>query len=155
MSVERADPAGPEARRLLRAHELEMVARYGGGDWQGTSGRKDALWLARDSDTGEAVGCVVLRELRDGLVEVKHLYVVPDARRRGMAGALMDAFEAEARRRRAAVVLETGDAQPEALAFYEARGYRRRGPYPGCEFETERSRYYELGLDLPEADLAV
>lgn len=119
-----------------------MSRRYGGGAWQGTSGPKDALWLARDG-LGRPLGCVVLRELAPGRVEVKHLYVVPSARREGVATALMDAFEAEARLRQATILLESGDAQPEALAFYAGRGYTSRGPYHGCEFTTPRSRYFE------------
>jgi hypothetical protein len=40
--------------------------------------------------------------------------------------------------------LETGDAQPEALALYEARGYRRRGPYEGCDVDDGCSVYLTL-----------
>lgn len=59
----------------------------------------------------------------------------------------MDALEADARARGAAsIVLETGTAQPEALALYAGRGYRSRGPYPEAEFHTPTSRYYELAL---------
>ncbi len=87
--------------------------------------------------------CVAARRLDPDHVEVKHLYVVPAARRRGIAGRLMDAVEAEARAQGAMLLLETGTPQPEAIAFYGRRGYAPRGPYRGCEFETERTRYFE------------
>jgi ribosomal protein S18 acetylase RimI-like enzyme len=142
MTIELADPQSTEARHLLEAHADDMAARYDGGNWAGVGGRKDLLWLAR-SDAGEAVGCVALRVLADDLVEVKHLYVVPSARRRGVGGALMDAFEAEAARRRAAIVLETGTEQPEAIALYRGRGYRGRDAYEGSDVCGECSVYFE------------
>lgn len=142
MRIELADPDEPESRRLLRAHADDMAARYDGGNWAGVNGRKDLLWLAR-SDDGEAVGCVALRVLADDVVEVKHLYVVPAARRRRVAAALMDAFEAEAAVRGAAIVLETGTEQPEAIALYRGRGYRPRNAYEGSEVCGDCSLYFE------------
>lgn len=142
MRIELADPDSPDARRLLEAHAEDMAGRYHGGNWAGVNGRKDLLWLARDGD-GEAVGCVALRVLRPDRVEVKHLYVEPAARRRRVAAALMDAFEAEASRRAAAVVLETGTEQPEAIALYRARGYRARDAYEGSDVSGDCSLYFE------------
>jgi ribosomal protein S18 acetylase RimI-like enzyme len=88
---------------------------------------------------------VALRVLAPHLVEVKHLYVAPDARRRGVAGALMDTLEAEAARRRAAIILETGIRQPEAIALYRARGYGDRARYPQADADAHHSVY--LGRD--------
>ena len=140
--IELADPESPDARRLLEAHAEDMAARYDGGNWAGTGGRKDLLWLARSED-GEAVGCVALRALGENLVEVKHLYVLPAARRRGVGAALMDAFEAEAASMGAAIVLETGTEQPEAIALYRERGYRARGAYEGSDVSGDCSLYFE------------
>jgi ribosomal protein S18 acetylase RimI-like enzyme len=145
MVIERSDPDSAEARRLLDAHAKDMAARYGGGGtWEGVWGRKDLLWLARDGG-GRAVGCVALRALRENRVEVKHLYVAPAARRRGVASALMEAFEAEAARRRALIVLETGSRQPEAIALYGKRGYRRRDFYEGADVCGDGALYFERG----------
>jgi putative acetyltransferase len=134
-----------ESQRLLAAHEAEMAARYPTGTWAGTDGRKDVFWVARD-DGGRAVGCVALRVLGADFVEVKHLFVDPSARRTGVARALMDVFEQEARRRGSRIVLETGTEQPEALALYRARGYRHRPPYEGCDADGECSVYLERGF---------
>lgn len=149
MLIELADPNSPEARRLLEAHADDMAARYDGSNWAGVDGRKDLLWVAR-TEEGEAIGCVALRVLRDDQVEVKHLYVVPDARRRGVAAALMDAFEAEAARRDAAIVLETGTEQPEAISLYRGRGYADRGPYEGSDVNGDCSLYFERAPAPPE-----
>jgi ribosomal protein S18 acetylase RimI-like enzyme len=142
MLIELAHPDSPDARRLLEAHAEDMAARYDGGNWAGVNGRKDLLWLAWD-DGGDAVGCVALRALRADQVEVKHLYVRPGSRRRGVAAALMDAFEAEAARRGAAIVLETGTEQPEAIELYRRRGYEDRGPYEGSDVHGDCSVYLE------------
>lgn len=120
-----------------------MAARYrGSGSWEGVNGRKDLLWLAR-AEEGEAMGCVALRELVPGRVEVKHLYVAPAARRRGIGAALMDAFEAEAARRGASIVLETGNRQPESIALYRKRGYRASGRYEEADICGEGALYFE------------
>src|SRR5436309_3492592 len=143
MRIELTDPNSQDARRLLEAHAADMAARYGGGgSWEGVNGRKDLLWLARE-DHGDAVGCVALRELGPDRVEVKHLFVAPPARRRGIGGALMDAFEAEAARRGASIVLETGGQQPEAIALYRLRGYRPRGKYESADVCGDGSLYFE------------
>jgi ribosomal protein S18 acetylase RimI-like enzyme len=131
----------PAAAALLDAHAGDMRLRYPDAGWAGVGSRFDTFWVA--SFDGHPVGCVGLRELAPGRVEVKHLYVEPAARRRGVAGALMAAFEAEAARRGADIVLETGTRQPEAIALYEARGYRRRGPYPGSDVDDACSVYLE------------
>jgi putative acetyltransferase len=146
--IERADPNSPDARRLLQAHADDMAARYDGANWAGVDGRKDLLWLARDED-GEAIGCVALRVLRPDQVEVKHLYVLAEARRRGVGAALMDMFEAEATRRQASVVLETGTEQPEAIALYRGRGYLDRGPYEGSDVNGDCSLYFERAAAPP------
>ena len=62
--------------------------------------------------------------LRPGDAEIKRMWVDPAHRRRGLAGALLDELERAATRAGCPrTVLETGTEQPEALAFYRARGY--------------------------------
>jgi len=81
---------------------------------------------------GEPVGCGAVKphdpEARVG--EVKRMYTAPSARRQGVSRLLLAELERRARdlgyRR---LQLETGTAQPEALALYEAAGWRRITPY--------------------------
>lgn len=141
VTVEQTDPRRHEVARLLEAYEREIVSRYPGGSWDGTSGRKDMLWVAWD-ESHQPVGLVALRELAPDLVEIKHLYVVPQARRNGVGIALLDAFEAEARRRGAGIVLETGTEQPEAVELYRRRGYTPRDRYEGADTDGERTLYF-------------
>ena len=56
--------------------------------------------------------------------EVRRMYTVPAARRRGVARALLTELERTAAEHRADVmVLSTGGVQPDAVAFYRAAGY--------------------------------
>jgi ribosomal protein S18 acetylase RimI-like enzyme len=90
-----------------------------------------SLWLAEDGD--EVVGCVAMRPLPAlgaDACEVKRLYVRPQYRGAGLAAALMDALEAEARERGfSAIYLDTKDDLAAAIRFYERRGYERIARY--------------------------
>ena len=56
--------------------------------------------------------------------EIKRMYVVEAARRRGLARKMLAHLEESARQAGAdALVLETGYAQPEAVALYRSAGY--------------------------------
>ena len=87
--------------------------------------------VARDDD-GTPLGCGALRDLGDDVAELKRMYVVPAARRRGVSRAVLG----RARGRRAlpgwtTLRLETGPRQTEAIALYDSGGYRRsRRPAP-------------------------
>jgi putative acetyltransferase len=73
---------------------------------------------------GAPVGCGAVRLLEDHDAELKRMYVVPEARGRGVGRALLDALESEARvlgARR--LVLETGVRQTAALALYRRAGF--------------------------------
>lgn len=82
------------------------------------------------------------KRLPDGTCEIKRMYVVPQARRTGVARALLATLEHAARGLGYRVVrLDTGDRQPHAQAFYEASGYRRVGNFnknPAAAFHGEK-----------------
>jgi GNAT superfamily N-acetyltransferase len=80
------------------------------------------LFLVARAD-GHPVGGVGVRPIGDDalmLGEVKRLWVRPDQRRLGVAAKLMIALVERARQSGfSQLYLETGDAQPEALALYQ------------------------------------
>jgi GNAT superfamily N-acetyltransferase len=125
----------PDAVKLNDLVQLEYVARYGGGDLTvmdpahfdppgglyllvyDTDGTPVASggWRAQDASE-EGFG--------DGDAEIKRMFVIPEARGRGLARRLLAELEDSARaagRRR--MVLETGQKQPEAIALYASSGY--------------------------------
>jgi GNAT superfamily N-acetyltransferase len=88
-------------------------------------------------DDGRSVGHACLRRLDGpmaGDVEIKRMFVVPDARGSGVADALLAAVEQRARDEGVPrVVIHTGDRQLAALRFYERHGYTPIDVYPPYE----------------------
>jgi len=84
--------------------------------------------VARDA-AGQAVGCAAV-VLGPDYGELKRMFVRPACRGQGAARRLLAALEAAALARGCELLmLESGPFQPEALAFYAALGFARRGPY--------------------------
>lgn len=82
----------------------------------------------------------------DGDAEIKRMYVVPEARGRGLARQVLALLEDDARAAgRTRMVLETGTAQPEAIALYVSSGYEPAGKFGVYRFEPE-SRCYAKPL---------
>jgi GNAT superfamily N-acetyltransferase len=137
--VEPAD--GEDPRRLRAAMADEMRVLYDGLELDAASMPKagadelgppgGAFVVGRD-EAGTAVAGGGLKRFGDGVAEIKRMYVVPEARRRGVAQGLLAALEAEARRLGYVTVrLDTGDRQPGAQRLYELAGYRPIANYNG------------------------
>ncbi len=128
--------AEPPGRDLLTAMIAEMATLYGPIEGPGLPtatpselGPPSGRFLV-GFDGGRAVCCGGLKRLEDGVAEIKRMYVVPDARGRGVARALLAALEGAARDLGYAIVrLDTGPRQPGAEALYRASGYRPIGNY--------------------------
>lgn len=104
-------------------------------------GPPDGTYLVGYRD-GAAVCGGGLKRLPDGTCEIKRMYVVPQARRSGVARALLAALEDAARGLGYRIArLDTGERQPHAVALYEAAGYRRVGNFnnnPAAAFHGEK-----------------
>lgn len=75
-------------------------------------------------EAGRAICCGGVKGLGDGACEIKKMYVVPEARGRGVARSLLYALEDLARSRGYGVArLDTGPRQPGARHLYESEGY--------------------------------
>ncbi len=142
----------PEVQALTAAQQAELRARYDGDTEPGTppsAADVAVLLVARDAE-GTPVGCGALRELAPGVAEIKRMYVVPEARGRGISRAVLTALEAAgAERGWTTLRLETGPRQPEAIGLYESAGYRPIGAFGGYVDEPDAgcSLYYERVLD--------
>ena len=133
LSIEPGDIAAADVRELIALLDAHLSALYPpesnhGLSLAGLQAPEIRFVVARLS--GEAVGCGALR-LDAGFAELKRMYVVPEARRRGVAWRLLGRLEAlAAGNGRSLVRLETGVAQAEAIALYERAGFRRVPPFP-------------------------
>lgn len=76
-------------------------------------------------EDGQPVCCGGIKRLGPSECEFKRMYVVPSARRRGIARALLAALEDRARELGYRTArLDTGPSQPAAQHLYESAGYR-------------------------------
>lgn len=123
----------PVARTLVAAVQQEYVRRYGGPDetqvQPGEFAPPAGLFVVAWQDA-EPVGCGGWRRHGRDTAEIKRMYVVPAARGRGLARALLAELEraaAAAGCRR--IVLETGEQQPEAVSLYASSGYAPVPPF--------------------------
>jgi GNAT superfamily N-acetyltransferase len=119
----------PSARELIAAVQQEYVDRYGGPDTTPVDPTEFApprgRFLVGYLDMTPVVSGG-LRLIEDGAVEIKRMYVVPEARGRGLARLVLARLEDIARSLGATrVLLETGLRQPEAIALYQTSGYER------------------------------
>ena len=121
----------PDSQRLLGELEADLRRRYRGDShpWVKPSPLEVTSFLVARDSGGRPVGCVALRR-REEEYEIKRMYVRPEARGTGLADRLLEVVERRARRFGAGrVKLETGTAQPEAMAVYERNGYYPIEPF--------------------------
>ena len=138
LRIERVDYGHPDAMHLIEEVQAEYVVRYGGPDRTpldplmfvpplgsffvgylplDRTERPAATGAWRVHDDVEAFGT-------RRTAEIKRMYVVPAARGAGLARRILAHLEATAAADGAeAMILETGTAQPEAIALYTSSGY--------------------------------
>lgn len=92
-------------------------------------GRPRGALLLAEMD-GEDVGCVALRDMGEGIAEMKRLYVAPDYRGLGIGRSLTENFISVARTLGySAIRLDTIPSLGVAYAVYQKFGFRRISPY--------------------------
>ncbi|QPP08411.1 GNAT family N-acetyltransferase [Streptomyces bathyalis] len=158
MRVERVAYDHPDAMKLNDAVQLEYAERYGdGGDITpldpGMFEPPRGVYLIAYEDDGRPVATGGWRTQNrndegyaDGDAEIKRMYVVPEARGRGLARRILAALEDDARAAgRTRMVLETGMMQPEAIGLYSSSGYELVEKFGLYRFEPA-SRCYARPL---------
>ncbi len=127
MRIEEAAWDDDVVQRLTDDQQRELRALYGGDTEPGRrpSATDISVVLVAVADDGTPLGCGALRFLGDGAAEVKRMYVVPAARRRGVSRAVLARLEEAARSRGWTTLrLETGPLQTAATGLYRSVGYR-------------------------------
>ena len=156
--LRQVDYQDPDARLLIDEVQQEYVQRYGGPD--GTPVHRDefrppnGLFIVL-YEAGRPVAMGGWRFNEDArvvlddpsrVVELKRMYVVPTRRGRGHARTMLAHLEHTAVLAGAGqMVLETGDAQPEAVALYRSSGYV---PVPAFGHYADSEQSIHLGKRL-------
>lgn len=152
MRIVDIDPLGEIATSLLRDAAAEVRPLYvqpsAGPIREPTNdslGRRD-LYVAAFLG-GSPVGCGALREFDRTTAEVRRMYVRPEHRRRHVGRAILGHLIANARELGyERIILETGNKQAPAIAFYENQGFRPIEPF-GEYVNDATSICYELHIN--------
>ena len=140
----------PEVAPLLAGLRQEYDARYGEGAGESVLDVEAREFEAPTGafvvliDDGTTVAGGGIRRIDDATVEIKRMWTNPDYRRQGYASRMLRELAGLAGQLGYRTVrLETGYAQPEALALYRRLGFAQidsYGPY-------ENATAFELNLD--------
>ena len=98
-------------------------------------------------DDDVAIGCGAIKEYRDGVMEVKRMFVPLKSRGKGIASLVLKELETWTKELGyKKCILETGIRQPEAIRLYEKNNYNRIENY-GQYVNVESSVCFEKELD--------
>ena len=156
LRIEQRPVSHPDARLLIEEVQQEYVVRYGGRDStpmhpSELAPPRGAFYVGYCDARPVMTGAWRFRDDVQRLgstrpAEVKRMYVAPSARRLGLARSMLGHLEAAARAAGADVmILETGTAQPEAMALYVAVGYQPVEPF-GHYKDAPQNRCYARRL---------
>lgn len=134
-TVEPCDPLSAAALVLLRAAAVEARELYPEFQTPDTPWPTNlptpprGIYLVAFVDSAP-VACGALRPIDEQVAEVRRMFVLEGARRRGHARFVLSALEAHAMTSGFTVMrLETGNRQSAAMALYESCGFVRISPF--------------------------
>ncbi|MBJ7332608.1 MAG: GNAT family N-acetyltransferase [Solirubrobacteraceae bacterium] len=135
--------AQPPGSTLVAAMVEELIPLYGRIDVPGAPSATPADFAPPGGDFligfdgATVVCCGGLKRLDDEACEIKRMFVVPEARGRGVAGELLVALEDRARAMGYTIArLDTGPKQPHAERMYRAAGYTPIGNFNANPFAS-------------------
>lgn len=135
----KTDSENPAFRHLVSFLDRELAIRD--GDDHAFYAQYNKIDKIRQVIVGlldnEPVGCGAIKEYENGVAEVKRMFVVEHLRGQGIASRVLKELELwAAELQYHTLILETGLAQPEAIALYQKNGYQlipNYGQYAGVE----------------------
>lgn len=128
MEIRKTDSTDPDFITLVNALDAELRIRNGEADsfykqFNKIDTIRHCVVLSED---GKPMACGAFKHFEAGAVEIKRMYVLPEARKNGLAQRVLQSLENwAAETGMKACVLETGLNLPEAIRLYENAGYTR------------------------------
>lgn len=128
IDIVRTDSSNKYFIDLVKLLDIELALRDGDDhafyhQFNAIGDLKHAVVFFKDN---VAIGCGAIKRLTENVVEVKRMYVIEQERGKGVAGIILSELEKlthelgyEKCR------LETGKKQPEAIALYKKKGYKK------------------------------
>lgn len=139
LRFQRTDSSNLHFQALVRLLDADLKIRDGEDHaFYDQFNKIDTIkWALLAYQHNTPVGCGALKEYSPGTAELKRMYVLPEFRRQGVARHLLSQLELWATELQFQyLILETGKAQPEAIALYTRCNYRpipNYGQYVGIE----------------------
>ena len=139
IEIIKTDSTNPDFVALVVALDADLKIRDGDDhDFYNQFNGIDAIQYALVAYIDEIpIGCGAIKEFDSNTMEVKRMYTPPEFRGQGIASKILESLEkwtAELGYKNC--ILETGKAQPEAIALYKNKNYEiipNYGPYAGVE----------------------
>lgn len=150
LQVIRTNAEHPDFIELVKLLDLELAERDGTehsfyAQFNTISSIKHVV-LAYDHD--KPLGCGAMKAYEPGTMEIKRMYMLPEARGKGIAAEILTALEVWAKELAITrCILETGHKQPEAIALYKKCGYQlipNYGQYVAVENSVCFGKRFEL-----------
>ncbi|WP_342361268.1 GNAT family N-acetyltransferase [Terrarubrum flagellatum] len=129
------DPAQPDIVELLRQGEANSARLYPAESnhhlpLDALRAPEVRFFVARDAE-GRALGTGAV-VLKGDWAEVKRMWVIEEARGRGLSKTILAMLVSTAQAEGARMLrLETGNVSHAALALYRGAGFKERGPFEG------------------------
>jgi GNAT superfamily N-acetyltransferase len=151
ITIDQVDPEAEMVRQAMERYYAEIDARFEHGFDPGEAGLGDppslrvphGCFLAAIRD-GRAVACGGVRELSEGVAEIKRMWVDPEWRGMGLGSRMLRSLEDRARQLGYRTVrLDTNSALTEAIALYERAGY---GAIERYNDNPHAQRWFEKAL---------
>lgn len=139
MQIIRTNSDHPDFRTLVTLLDQDLAVRDGEDHafYQQFNQVDKIKHVVLAFQENQAVGCGAIRAYATGVMEVKRMFVLPEYRGKGVAGAVLSALETWASELGyTRCILETGHMQPEAIRLYLKSGYAimlNYGQYEGIE----------------------
>ena len=126
IQIVRTTPDNPDFIKLIELLDKDIKLRDGDehaffAQFNKTDNIKNAIVVY---DEKEALGCGAFKFYEEDIAEIKRMYVMPNARGKGIASKIILELESWAREEHyKSCILETGKKYPEAIALYKKNGF--------------------------------